>query len=129
MASSSSLAAGNRQLLKDLVAFFIDGDVHRHPAYLVDSLIDICPMLKDWHTMVDILLSDECIKIKIFKFYSIQNSVDQYDSQLIAIMCAAIKQAATGEHPPNRIVISIRRGPGAGTEKVDKKENYFLLQF
>jgi hypothetical protein len=34
-------------------------------------------------------------------------------------MCAAVKQAATGEHPHNRIVISIRRGPGAGTEKKD----------
>uniref|UniRef100_A0A183C523 SCD domain-containing protein n=1 Tax=Globodera pallida TaxID=36090 RepID=A0A183C523_GLOPA len=62
MSSSTSILAppvDNRQLIKDLVAFFIDGDVHRHPAYLVDSLIDICPMLKDWPTMVDILLSEE----------------------------------------------------------------------
>lgn len=48
-------------------------------------------------------------------------SVDQFDGYLIAIMCAAVKQASTGEHPPNRIVISIRRGPGAGTEKVENK--------
>uniref|UniRef100_A0A914I8W6 SCD domain-containing protein n=1 Tax=Globodera rostochiensis TaxID=31243 RepID=A0A914I8W6_GLORO len=107
MSSSTSILAppvDNRQLIKDLVAFFIDGDVHRHPAYLVDSLIDICPMLKDWPTMVDILLSEE---------------FDQFDTHLIAIVCAAVKQAATGEHPPNRIVVSIRRGPGAGTEKKD----------
>ncbi|KAL3102248.1 hypothetical protein niasHS_003657 [Heterodera schachtii] len=107
LTSSTSLLpppAENRQLIKDLVTFFIDGAVHRHPAYLVDSLIDICPMLKDWSTMVDILLSDE---------------FDQFDTQLISIMCAAVKHAATGEHPPNRIVVSIRRGPGAGTEKKD----------
>jgi len=34
-------------------------------------------------------------------------------------MSTAVRQAATGEHPPNRIVVSIRRGPGAGTEKKD----------
>ncbi|KAF7639089.1 SCD domain-containing protein [Meloidogyne graminicola] len=92
------------ELIKQLVTFYKDGGVHYHPAYLVDSFIDICPMLRDWASMVSIL---------------IENEVYEDDSQLISIMSAAVRQAATGEHPPNRIVISIRRGPGAGTEKKD----------
>ncbi|KAL3117751.1 hypothetical protein niasHT_004880 [Heterodera trifolii] len=107
LSSSTSLLtppADNHQLIKNLVTFFIDAAARHHPAYLVDSLIDICPMLKDWSTMVNILLSDES---------------DHTHCHLISIMCAAVRQAATGEHPPNRIVVSIRRGPGAGTEKKD----------
>jgi hypothetical protein len=49
----------NQQLIKDLVAFYKDGKVHQHPSYLVDSFIDNCPILKDWPTMVHILLSNE----------------------------------------------------------------------
>lgn len=32
---------------------------HDHATYLVDALIDTNPMIKDWQTMVDLLLSDE----------------------------------------------------------------------
>nr|CAD2171791.1 unnamed protein product [Meloidogyne enterolobii] len=92
------------ELIKQLVAFYKDGGVHTHPAYLVDSFIDICPMLRDWGSMVGILLDNETYND---------------DGRLIAIMSTAVRQAATGEHPPNRIVVSIRRGPGAGTEKKD----------
>jgi hypothetical protein len=53
--------ADNLQLLKDLVVFFREGQVHNHTAYLVDSFIDICPMLKDWGSMVNILLANECL--------------------------------------------------------------------
>lgn len=49
-------------------------------------------------------------------------SAYEHDAELIAIVNAALKQAATGEHPPNRIVVSIRRGPGAGTEKKDLRQ-------
>ena len=51
------------QLLKDLVSFYKDGQVHFHPAYLVDSFIDFCPLFKDWQSMIDILLSNEGYKI------------------------------------------------------------------
>lgn len=48
-----------RQQISDLVTFYVEGDVHSHAAYLVDALIDITPMLKDWPTMIDILLNDD----------------------------------------------------------------------
>lgn len=32
---------------------------HDHAAYLVDALIDTNPMMKDWKTMADLLLSGE----------------------------------------------------------------------
>lgn len=44
----------------DLLTFYIEGEVHSHPAYLVDALMDMAPFIKDWNTMVDILLSDYC---------------------------------------------------------------------
>jgi len=47
------------ELIKQLVTFYKDGGVHTHPAYLVDSFIDICPMLRDWGSMVGILLDNE----------------------------------------------------------------------
>ena len=47
------------ELIKQLVSFYRDGGVHTHPAYLVDSFIDICPMLCDWTSMVTILLANE----------------------------------------------------------------------
>jgi hypothetical protein len=48
-----------RMLIQNLVAFFIEGEVHNHSAYLVDALIDNNPIIKDWTTMADMLLSDE----------------------------------------------------------------------
>lgn len=50
-----------RILIQNLVAFFIEGEVHNHPAYLVDALIDNNPIIKDWTTMTEMLLSDEGI--------------------------------------------------------------------
>lgn len=46
-------------LIQNLVAFFIEGEVHNHSAYLVDALIDTNPIIKDWSTMAEMLLSDE----------------------------------------------------------------------
>uniref|UniRef100_A0A915DTA0 Cohesin subunit SCC3/SA HEAT-repeats domain-containing protein n=1 Tax=Ditylenchus dipsaci TaxID=166011 RepID=A0A915DTA0_9BILA len=89
----------SRQLLFDLVTFFIEGEVHNHAAFLVDALIDINPMLKDWPTMVDMLLNDDS---------------DRYDTELIEIMCCAVKQAATGENPIGRT--NPKRGPVASTK-------------
>lgn len=58
--SAASEANDVRQQLADLVTFYVEGAVHNHAAYLVDALIDINPMLKDWSTMIDMLLNDEC---------------------------------------------------------------------
>lgn len=50
----------NKELLSDLILFYVEGEVHSHAAYLVDALIEISPIIKDWGNMVDMLLSDEC---------------------------------------------------------------------
>lgn len=76
-----------RLLIQNLVAFFIEGEVHNHSAYLVDALIDTNPIIKDWQTMADMLLSDE---------------VGEADDQLIEIMVCSVKQAATGDPPVGR---------------------------
>ncbi|XP_013171869.1 PREDICTED: cohesin subunit SA-2-like [Papilio xuthus] len=48
----------NTPLLRDLVQFFIESELHEHGAYLVDSLIDSNPMMKDWECMTDLLLEE-----------------------------------------------------------------------
>src|SRR5690606_15644316 len=44
--------------IRDLVQFFIESELHEHGAYLVDSLIDSNPMMKDWECMTDLLLEE-----------------------------------------------------------------------
>ncbi|WAR28054.1 STAG1-like protein [Mya arenaria] len=48
----------NTPLIRDLVQFFIESELHEHGAYLVDSLWDINPMTKDWECMTDLLLEE-----------------------------------------------------------------------
>ncbi|VDK69070.1 unnamed protein product [Litomosoides sigmodontis] len=83
-----------KQLIIDLVQFFVEGDCHDHAAYLVDALIDTNPMIKDWKTMADLLLSGEA---------------DGFESELIEILVCSVKQAASGESPIGRAHIS-RKG-------------------
>uniref|UniRef100_A0AC34R336 SCD domain-containing protein n=1 Tax=Panagrolaimus sp. JU765 TaxID=591449 RepID=A0AC34R336_9BILA len=78
----------NKDLIADLLLFYNEGEIHNHATFLVDALIDISPMIKDWATMVNMLLSDEC---------------DEFDTKLVDVMTAAIRQAATGESPSGRI--------------------------
>lgn len=42
------------------------------------------------------------------KAYKISIAVERYDTEMIEIMCCAVKQAATGENPVGRT--SVRRG-------------------
>ena len=44
--------------VRDLVDFFIESELHEHGAYLVDSLIESNPMMKDWECMTDLLLEE-----------------------------------------------------------------------
>ncbi|KAL3985546.1 STAG domain family protein [Acanthocheilonema viteae] len=84
----------SKQLIIDLVQFFVEGDCHDHAAYLVDALIDTNPMIKDWKTMADLLLSGEA---------------DGFESELIEVLVCSVKQAASGESPIGRAHIS-RKG-------------------
>ncbi|CAG7828385.1 unnamed protein product, partial [Allacma fusca] len=48
----------NTPLIKDLVDFVIESDLPNHAEYLVDAMIDIQPLMKDWATMTELLLED-----------------------------------------------------------------------
>ncbi|KAK0404943.1 hypothetical protein QR680_017716 [Steinernema hermaphroditum] len=84
-----------KKLLSILVDFFIEGQLHTHAAYLVDSLIDTNPIIKDFGTMGELLASNES---------------DGIASQLIEIMSCAVRQASTGKSPAGRSQHHHRRG-------------------
>lgn len=84
----------NTPLIRDLVQFFIESELHEHGAYLVDSFIESNPMIKDWECMTDLLLEEsgpgeEAMDIK-------------QESTLIEIMVSAVKQVALAEPPIGR---------------------------
>ncbi|XP_066593288.1 cohesin subunit SA-1 isoform X2 [Prorops nasuta] len=84
----------NTPLIRDLVLFFIESELHEHGAYLVDSLIETNQMMKDWECMTDLLLEEAGIE---------EEALDnQKETSLIELMVCCIKQAATGEAPVGR---------------------------
>ncbi|XP_034940731.1 cohesin subunit SA-2 isoform X2 [Chelonus insularis] len=84
----------NTPLIRDLVLFFIESELHEHGAYLVDSLIETNPMMKDWECMTDLLLEDPGPE---------EEALDnQKETSLIELMVCCIRQAATGEAPVGR---------------------------
>ncbi len=94
----------NTPLIRDLVQFFIESELHEHGAYLVDSLIESNPMMKDWECMTDLLLEEPGPREEPLE--------DRQETSLIEIMVCCIKQCATGEPPvgrgPTRKVLSAR---------------------
>ncbi|VDD92871.1 unnamed protein product [Enterobius vermicularis] len=109
--NSSARSHKNAQLIQDLIQFYMEGDCHQHPAYLVDALFDTNPMMKDFKTMVDMLLSGEA---------------DRYDSQLIEVLECAVRQAATGENPVGRGP-QVKRGAVTGKEQKIMNEDKIRL--
>ncbi|KAI6215804.1 SCD domain-containing protein [Aphelenchoides besseyi] len=77
----------SRTQIHNIVAFFIEGQVHNHSVYLVDALIDTNPVVKDWAVMAEMLLTDEAADT---------------DGQLIDVMVSSVKQAVTGDVPVGR---------------------------
>ncbi|XP_035908053.1 cohesin subunit SA-1 [Anopheles stephensi] len=84
----------NTPLIRDLVQFFIESELHEHGAYLVDSFIDSNPMLKDWECYTDLLLEEPG------QFEEMLDN--KQESTLIEIMVSAVRQSATGEPPVGR---------------------------
>lgn len=81
----------NTPLIRDLIQFFIESELHEHGAYLVDSFIDINPMVKDYECMTDLLLEEPGPN---------EEQLDnKQESTLIEIMVSSVKQCATGEPP------------------------------
>ncbi|KAL4220722.1 Cohesin subunit SA-2 [Mactra antiquata] len=95
----------NTPLIRDLVQFFIESELHEHGAYLVDSLWEINPMTKDWECMTDLLLEEAGKNEEALD--------DKQETSLIEIMVCCVKQAATGESPVGR---------GHGKQKLTSKE-------
>ncbi|CAL8094125.1 unnamed protein product [Calicophoron daubneyi] len=84
----------NTPLIRDLVQFFIESELHEHAAYLVDSLWDLSPMLRDWEAMIDLLLEEPGRG---------EEPMDaNQETSLIEIMVCCVRQAATGESPVGR---------------------------
>lgn len=94
----------NSPLIRDLVQFFIESELHEHGSYLVDSLIESNPMMKDWECMTDLLIEDPGPNE--------EGLDDRQETSLIEIMVCCIRQSATGEPPvgrgPTRRVLSAR---------------------
>uniref|UniRef100_T1PK51 STAG domain protein n=1 Tax=Musca domestica TaxID=7370 RepID=T1PK51_MUSDO len=84
----------NTPLIRDLVQFMIESELHEHGAYLVDSFMDNNPMVKDWECMTDLLLEEPGYNEEVLD--------NKQESTLIEIMVSSVKQAATGEAPVGR---------------------------
>ncbi|XP_022098591.1 cohesin subunit SA-2-like isoform X2 [Acanthaster planci] len=83
--------SANAPLIKDLVQFFIESELHEHAAYLVDSLWDINDMVRDWDCMTELLLEEPGRGEEALD--------DRQETALIEIMVSAVRQASQG-HPP-----------------------------
>uniref|UniRef100_A0A8C2Q431 Cohesin subunit SA n=1 Tax=Cyprinus carpio TaxID=7962 RepID=A0A8C2Q431_CYPCA len=82
----------NGNLIRMLVLFFLESELHEHAAYLVDSLWDSSQdLLKDWDCMVELLLEDPLQGEEVLG--------DRHESALIELMVCTIRQAAEA-HPP-----------------------------
>ncbi|OWF51899.1 cohesin subunit SA-2-like isoform X2 [Mizuhopecten yessoensis] len=100
----------NAPLIRDLVQFFIESELHEHGAYLVDSLWDINDMMRDWECMTDLLLEEPPKGEEPLD--------DRQETSLIEIMVCCVKQAATGESP-------VGRGPN---RKLTAKESKQVME-
>ncbi|XP_069775856.1 cohesin subunit SA-2-like isoform X2 [Narcine bancroftii] len=84
--------SANGELIRLLLAFFLESELHEHCAYLVDSLWDHArSVLKDWEGMTELLLEeigeDE------------EGLSDQEEGALIELMVCSMRQAVE-VHPP-----------------------------
>ncbi|KAJ7420830.1 Cohesin subunit SA-2 [Willisornis vidua] len=97
--------------LKRLIHFFLESELHKHVAYLIDSLWDWAgKFLKDWECMTSLLLKNaedgEALD-------------DAQESALIEIILATVREAAEG-HPPV--------GRGAAKKILSVKEKKVQLE-
>uniref|UniRef100_A0A8B9FN88 Cohesin subunit SA n=1 Tax=Amazona collaria TaxID=241587 RepID=A0A8B9FN88_9PSIT len=98
--------------LKRLIRFFLDSKLHKHVAYLIDSLWDWAgKFLKDWECMTTLLLKNA--------EEDGEELNDAYQSALIEIILATVKEAAEG-HPPV--------GRGAAKKILSVKEKKIQLE-
>ncbi|GAB6019831.1 hypothetical protein CHUAL_001371 [Chamberlinius hualienensis] len=113
----------NTPLIRDLVQFFIESELHEHGAYLVDSLIESNPMMKDWECMTDLLLEEPGPEEEPLD--------DRQETSLIEIMVCCVRQAATGEPPvgrgPTRKQLSAKEAKQVQDDKVKLTEHFITM--
>ncbi|KFQ28716.1 Cohesin subunit SA-2, partial [Merops nubicus] len=98
--------------LKRLICFFLESELHKHVAYLVDSLWDWAgKLLKDWELMTTLLLKNAEEDGEALS--------DAHESVLIEIILATVREAAEG-HPPV--------GRGAAKKILSVKEKKIQLE-
>ncbi|KAL2085282.1 hypothetical protein ACEWY4_018602 [Coilia grayii] len=84
--------SANGNLVRMLVLFFLESELHEHAAYLVDSLWESSQeLLKDWECMTELLLEDPVQGEEVLG--------DRHEGALIELMVCTIRQAAEA-HPP-----------------------------
>lgn len=113
----------NTPLIRDLVQFFIESELHEHGAYLVDSLVESNPMMKDWECMTDLLLEEPGP--------SEEPLDDKQESSLIEIMVCSVRQCATGEPPigrgPTRKILSAKELKQVSDDKMRLTEHFIPI--
>ncbi|NXI02998.1 STAG2 protein, partial [Pachycephala philippinensis] len=98
--------------LKRLIHFFLESELHKHVAYLIDSLWDWAgKFLKDWECMTTLLLKNAEEDAEALS--------DAQESTLIEIILATVREAAEG-HPPV--------GRGAAKKILSVKEKKIQLE-
>ncbi|NWR63871.1 STAG2 protein, partial [Bucorvus abyssinicus] len=98
--------------LKRLIRFFLESELHKHVAYLIDSLWDWAgKFLKDWECMTTLLLKNAEEDGEALS--------DAHESVLIEIILATVREAAEG-HPPV--------GRGAAKKVLSIKEKKIQLE-
>ncbi|KAI2667563.1 Cohesin subunit SA-1 [Labeo rohita] len=89
LAKRRGRSSPNGNLIRMLVLFFLESELHEHAAYLVDSLWESSQeLLKDWECMTELLLEEP-----------VQGEEDRQESALIELTVCTIRQAAEA-HPP-----------------------------
>ncbi|KAL7849373.1 hypothetical protein SRHO_G00209960 [Serrasalmus rhombeus] len=92
LAKHRGRSSPNGNLIRMLVLFFLESELHEHAAYLVDSLWDSSQdLLKDWECMTELLLEEPVQGEEVLS--------ERQESALIELIVCSIRQAAEA-HPP-----------------------------
>uniref|UniRef100_A0A672JNJ2 Cohesin subunit SA n=1 Tax=Salarias fasciatus TaxID=181472 RepID=A0A672JNJ2_SALFA len=92
LAKRRGRSSPNGNLIRMLVLFFLESELHEHAAYLVDSLWESSQeLLKDWECMTELLLEEPVQGEEMLS--------DRQESALIELTVCTIRQAAEA-HPP-----------------------------
>uniref|UniRef100_A0A665WUR7 Cohesin subunit SA n=1 Tax=Echeneis naucrates TaxID=173247 RepID=A0A665WUR7_ECHNA len=92
LAKRRGRSSPNGNLIRMLVLFFLESELHEHAAYLVDSLWESSQeLLKDWECMTELLLEEPVQGEEVLS--------DRQESALIELTVCTIRQAAEA-HPP-----------------------------